>query len=39
MDPEKAARRRGTTRGKTTATASARPVRKSPVVVARNTGN
>jgi len=33
------ARRRGTTRGKTITTASARPVRKSPVVVAHNTGN
>jgi spore germination protein YaaH len=33
------ARRRGTTRGKAVATASARSVRKSPVVVAHNTGN
>jgi membrane-bound lytic murein transglycosylase D len=33
------ARRKGTTRGKAIATASARPVRKSPVVVAHNTGN
>src|ERR1017187_4824173 len=33
------ARRRGTTRGKTVATASVRPVRKSPVVLAHNTGN
>ena len=33
------ARRKGTTRGKPTTTASARPVRKTPVVVARNTGN
>ena len=33
------ARRRGTARGKAVTTASARPVRKSPVVLARNTGN
>jgi membrane-bound lytic murein transglycosylase D len=34
------ARRKGTTRGKATTTASARrPVRKSPVVLAHNTGN
>jgi spore germination protein YaaH len=33
------ARRRGTTRGKVVTTASARPVRKSPVVLAHNTGN
>jgi membrane-bound lytic murein transglycosylase D len=31
--------RKGTTRGKAVATASARPVRKSPVVLARNSGN
>ena len=33
------ARRRGTTRGKAITTASARPVRKSPVVVAHNSTN
>jgi membrane-bound lytic murein transglycosylase D len=33
------AHRRGTTRGKVVTTASARPVRKSPVVLAHNTGN
>ena len=33
------ARRRGTTRSKTVATASVPPVRKSPVVLAHNTGN
>jgi membrane-bound lytic murein transglycosylase D len=33
------ARRRGTTRGKTVATASVRPVRKSPAILAHNTGN
>jgi spore germination protein YaaH len=32
-------RRRGTTRGKAITTASARPVRKSPVVVAHNNTN
>jgi membrane-bound lytic murein transglycosylase D len=33
------ARRRGTARSRTVTTAAARPVRKSPVVVAHNTGN
>jgi membrane-bound lytic murein transglycosylase D len=32
-------RRKGTTHGKTITTASARPIHKSPVVVAHNTGN
>jgi membrane-bound lytic murein transglycosylase D len=33
------ARRRGTTRGKTVTTASVRPVRKNPAILAHNTGN